>query len=718
MKKNYLFLMMLVSCWATAQTINFPDPNFKNALINNALSFDDNGNPVIIDVNIDGEIQVSEALLLKSIFIDVTTSSITDITGIENFANLRTLSIKNQNIATVNLTALINLVSIRIENSALTSLNLNGLNKLTRVDCSQNALTELDLSHDNIINNLRVENNNLTLLDLSGCQNLETLFCTNNQLVSLDFSQVPTLENFFANGNLLQYINLKNGNTYFGAMAFEENPNLAFVCIDEYESDVVKTYLAQNFPNCVVNSYCSFVPGGDYHTLTGTFKYDDDANGCDTNDSMISSQRFTINNGTTTDTVMTNAIMGYTLGLPAGTYTLAPLNPNPAYFTVEPASVILTLSDSETEDLHVQNYCLSPIGAFHDLDITILPIVPARPGFDAKYRIIYRNKGNTTQFAGISFNYNDDVLDFVSASMPASGGPGGLFWEIPNITPFEEGIIDITLNANAPTETPALNIDDILHFEANIQNPIPEAVEQTPLDNTYKLDQIVVGSYDPNDKTCVEGTTITPEMAGEYVTYMIRFENTGTYAAENVVVQDKIDLEKFEIGSLTPLRSSHPFVTRTTNGNNVEFIFENIMLPGMPSEERHGYVAFKIKTKATLQLNDTFSNTAAIYFDYNAPVITNEAVTTFAITQSNPDFDFNRYITIYPNPATTVLSLEVNGEIMIESLEVYNIMGQMVLTMPKANNKSAIDIASLASGTYILKVTSNKGTSNSKFIKK
>lgn len=85
---------------------------------------------------------------------------------------------------------------------------------------------------------------------------------------------------------------------------------------------------------------------------------------------------------------------------------------------------------------------------------------------------------------------------------------------------------------------------------------------------------------------------------------------------------------------------------------------------------------------------------------------------------SNPDFDFNRYITIYPNPAVTVVNLEVNGDIVIESLEVYNIMGQMVLTMPKANNTSAIDVASLASGSYILKIYSNKGTTNSKFIKK
>lgn len=825
MKKNYLFLMILIPLYcATAQTINFPDPNLKIALLNNGIARDANGFLVTIDANNDGEIQIDETLLVDRIEISIPSINITDITGLSEFLNLKKLHLVGQNIQSIDLTGLnslekfeitycettsinttglinlktLNCISSQLTNAglnlstnlaltslnlygnqltslnvnfltelidlscgnnnintlditnlehlsflecsesnltslnlvglqnltvldcsknALTSLNLNGFSNLTTLTCNNNALTELDLSFENMLEKLNVSNNNLTSIDVSGCEKLHTFDCTDNQLIELDFSQNPLLYFLYANNNLLKYINLKNGNPFVSQPELSNNPTLAFVCIDANEYSYVLDYFTENFPDCIVNDYCSFVPGGNYHTLTGVFKFDSTSNGCDTNDNILPLQGFTIDNGSLTDTVMTNATAGYTLGLPAGTYTLTPLNPNPAYFTVEPASVVLTLSDSETEDLHVQNYCLSPIGIFHDLDITILPVTPARPGFDAKYRIIYRNKGNTTQFAGIFFTYNDAVLDFVSSSIvPNANNPGSLFWEIPNLKPFEEGVIDITINANAPTETPALNIDDVLHFEANIQNPIPEAIEQTPLDNTYKLDQVVVGSFDPNDKTCVEGTTITPEMAGEYVTYMIRFENTGTYAAENVVVQDKIDIEKFEIGSLTPLRSSHPFVTRITEDNNVEFIFENIMLPGMPNEERHGYVAFKIKTKATLQLNDTFSNTAAIYFDYNAPVITNEAVTTFAITQSNPDFDFNRYITIYPNPAATVVNLEVNSDIIIESLEVYNIVGQMVLTMPKANNTSAIDVASLASGTYILKVTSNKGTSNSKFI--
>ncbi len=73
-----------------------------------------------------------------------------------------------------------------------------------------------------------------------------------------------------------------------------------------------------------------------------------------------------------------------------------------------------------------------------------------------------------------------------------------------------------------------------------------------------------VDSYDPNDKTCLEGTTITPAMVGEYVHYVIRFENTGTYPAENIVVKDMIDLAKFDINTLIPIKGSHEFVTKIT----------------------------------------------------------------------------------------------------------------------------------------------------------
>ncbi|MDN3675881.1 hypothetical protein QWY90_00805 [Flavobacterium paronense] len=63
----------------------------------------------------------------------------------------------------------------------------------------------------------------------------------------------------------------------------------------------------------------------------------------------------------------------------------------------------------------------------------------------------------------------------------------------------------------------------------------PLSGDEHQTDNSNYLRQIVVGSLDPNDKTCVEGNEVAPEFIDEYVHYVIRFENTGTANAENIV---------------------------------------------------------------------------------------------------------------------------------------------------------------------------------------
>ncbi len=72
------------------------------------------------------------------------------------------------------------------------------------------------------------------------------------------------------------------------------------------------------------------------------------------------------------------------------------------------------------------------------------------------------------------------------------------------------------------------------------------------------MNQTVVNSFDPNDKTCLEGATIPPSAVGKYVHYMIRFENKGTAEAQNVVVKDMIDTENLILSSLVsnPRKSS------------------------------------------------------------------------------------------------------------------------------------------------------------------
>ena len=155
------------------------------------------------------------------------------------------------------------------------------------------------------------------------------------------------------------------------------------------------------------------------------------------------------------------------------------------------------------------------------------------------------------------------------------------------------------------------------------------------------MNQTVVNSFDPNDKTCLEGDIVTPDLIGEYVNYVIRFENTGTYPAENIVVKDIIDLSKFDISTLIPIKASHSYGTKISDGNKVEFIFEKINLP-FDNANNDGYIAFKIKTLSTLVVGDSFANEASIYFDYNFPIVTNKATSTFK-SLAVEDFDFSSF---------------------------------------------------------------------------
>ncbi len=198
-------------------------------------------------------------------------------------------------------------------------------------------------------------------------------------------------------------------------------------------------------------------------------------------------------------------------------------------------------------------------------------------------------------------------------------------------------------------------------------------------------------------------------MVGEYVDYLIRFENTGNYAAENVVVKDIIDTKTFDVSTLKITDASHEVYTRI-DGNKVEFIFENIQLP-FDDVNNDGYIAFKIKTLPTLVLGDSLKNLADIYFDYNFPIRTNEAQTTVAF----PVFtkDITTEINIYPNPVTDILYLDTNEN--WTKAEIYDISGRIMRSVSLDN--STMNVRELESGTYFIRLKDGEKVGVVKFVK-
>lgn len=503
---------------------------------------------------------------------------------------------------------------------------------------------------------------------------------------------------------------MKNGPEVCGEISdFNNNPNLQYVCTDEAEVSQLINYFGSLGMNVNVNTYCSFEPGGNYNTISGNVRFDSDNNGCDNDDLIFDNVKVSLTHGTESYSTFTNN-GNYKFYTQDGSYSVSAAVENPAYFIINPTSSVFNFPSANNTTI-TQNFCIIPNGTHQDLEIVIAPITPARPGFEAIYQIVYRNKGNTVMSLdyGVSFFYNQHLMSFVSADItPSTIGPGGLSWNYSNLKPFESRSILVTMQINPPTDlVNPVNIGDELVFNSSVG---PVGSDETQIDNYGILKQIVVGSFDPNDIQCLEGDVLSPAEIGKYLHYLIRFENTGTAAAENIVVKAEINPEDFDVNSLQLLNASHPTDTRV-KGNVAEFIFKNIML----ESGGHGNILLKVKSKNSLITGDSVHKKANIFFDYNFPILTNEAETVFQ-TLSTGEIEKQFAVKIYPNPTENILN--VKGGKIIKSIQLFDVQGRILMTKIVNGTQAIIETSPYSSGTYFIRMQTENGTFTQKIVKK
>ena len=603
-----------------------------------------------------------------------------------------------------------NLWYLNCNGNLLSSLNTAAQGtSLSILYCDDNPLNTINVSQNTSLQFLRCNNTGINTFDASTVPNLRRLSCADNALTTIDISQNPNLTYLDCHDNQITQLFVKNGNTFFSTTIYGETFNefkyygnpIEYICADEFELNQMPSS-----PSIAVNTYCSFTPGGSYNTIEGIVRYDANGNGCDAGDSPYQFLNLNLTNSTNeTSTVATENDGTYSFHFSDdGMYTLMPVLENPSYFTITPASITVDFPTDTSP--FAQDFCITPNGVANDLDITLLPLNVARPGFDSNYKLVYKNKGNTTLSGAINLTFEDDFMDLVSSNpITDSQAINSLQWNYVNLLPFESREILVTMNLNTPTDISfPLNADDTLEFETTIT---PVVADETMDDNTFTLSQLVVNSFDPNDKNCLQGTEVTTDLVGKYVDYMIRFENTGTANAVNIVVKDVINTAMFDVNSIIVTNASHAVATRIKDTNTVEFIFENINLP-FDDASNDGFITFKIKTLPTLVIDDTFENKAEIYFDYNFPIETNTSITLIEDTLSETDIAYANF-EMYPNPVENVLVIKT--EEIIETVKIYDISGRLIQQTSYANTQNTIEVATekLTSGTYFVKVNTVSG---------
>ena len=264
-------------------------------------------------------------------------------------------------------------------------------------------------------------------------------------------------------------------------------------------------------------------------------------------------------------------------------------------------------------------------------------------------------------------------LTFNNSTIPPSSTNGDTITWNYTLTPYATlGSQVIYTNPAAGDTVSYIVIDSVFDITGTFQNLYFD---------TYTF--VVSCSVDPNDKS-----VSPPGEGGQHFTlknselsYTIRFQNTGTDTAYNVLVIDTMN-SNLDLSTLTILGSSHPVSVQTEANGAVKFRFDNILLADSNIDEpnSHGYVIYRISPISGIVDGTQISNRADIYFDFNSAVLTNTTLNTMVTVipvgvNEIPRTDLSY---VYPNPVSDVSILVVPNSAEMD-LRIYDVQGREII---------------------------------------
>jgi uncharacterized repeat protein (TIGR01451 family) len=346
-----------------------------------------------------------------------------------------------------------------------------------------------------------------------------------------------------------------------------------------------------------------------------------------------------------------------------------------------------------------------------DLSINLYQYgAPPRPGFTYINRIQYTNNGNQNITSGTITFTRSTTVSAVSTLPVTTANATGFTYNFTNLLAGETRYIDVTMQV--PT-IPTVSLGDLVTNLVSASIPPNDAY---PANNSASLTKVIVGSYDPNDKTETHGGKIlfSSFSANDYLTYKIQFENTGTAEAVNIRVNDVLDA-KLNPNIIRMVAASHPYVLDRV-GNTLSWKFNGVNLPPSVANTNtgKGYVVFQIKPTAGYSVGTIIPNIANIFFDFNPAIVTAPCTTQFVSTLAINDFDANE-LSVYPNPVKN--NLTITNSIKIDSVNVLSVLGQEVMNQKVNALLAEINTSGLTNGVYFVKVTSEGKEKTVKILK-
>jgi hypothetical protein len=171
-------------------------------------------------------------------------------------------------------------------------------------------------------------------------------------------------------------------------------------------------------------------------------------------------------------------------------------------------------------------------------------------------------------------------------------------------------------------------------------------------------------------------------------------------------------------------------------GTALNWVFEDIDLVDSTTDElnSYGFINFRIAPYPKAPKRTVIKNKAAIYFDFDSAIITNEPFVTLldktiqspdqiqvdviASYEETPAF---REIVVYPNPTSSKLNIQFESAYLGQvGISVWDVTGKQVMETSAVKDagrfSNTIEMGGLGKGLYLIKLVINDNTVQGKVV--